>query len=122
MAGDPRQRISGIDDAVHGSRRRHAVLFALAGAGGGRNSRTTRSQDDVPFRLWSTGFWISRILAPPRISREPSQAATHTHFISGFTSQLPLARTPPQGPLRSDLGQFIGQDMPVEDSAHCPHI
>ena len=31
-------------------------------------------------------------------------------------------RTPPQGPLRIDFGQFIGQDMPVELSAHLPHI
>ena len=31
-------------------------------------------------------------------------------------------RTPPQGPLRKLFGQFIGQDMPVEDSTHWPHI
>jgi hypothetical protein len=37
-------------------------------------------------------------------------------------SQLPLSRTPPQGPLRIDFGQFIGQDIPVDPSAHLPHI
>src|SRR6185437_4696042 len=42
--------------------------------------------------------------------------------MSGFTSQLPSARTPPHGPLRRVLGQFIGQVMPVECSTHCPHI
>ena len=52
----------------------------------------------------------------------PSQACTQTHFISGFTSQCPLSRTPPHGPLRRFFGQFIGHDMPVEESAHCPHI
>ena len=56
------------------------------------------------------------------IDREPFQAWTQTQGMSGSTSQLPLARTPPQGPLRSCLGQFIGQDMPVEESAHWPHI
>ena len=54
--------------------------------------------------------------------REPSQALTQTQGMSGSTSQLPLARTPPQGPLRSCLGQFIGHDMPVEDSTHWPHM
>ncbi|MNT74523.1 hypothetical protein D3C72_2133480 [compost metagenome] len=53
---------------------------------------------------------------------EPFQACTQTQGISGSTSQLPLARTPPQGPLRSCFGQFIGQDMPVDDSAHWPHM
>jgi hypothetical protein len=38
--------------------------------------------------------------------------------MSGLTSQLPSARTPPQGPLRKDFGQFIGHDMPVELSTH----
>jgi len=39
-----------------------------------------------------------------------------------LTSQLPLSRTPPQGPLRNVFGQFMGQDMPVELSTHCPHM
>ena len=52
----------------------------------------------------------------------PSQASTQTQRISGFTSQKPPGRTPPQGPLRSSFGQFIGQDMPVEESTHWPHI
>ena len=52
----------------------------------------------------------------------PSKASTQTQRISGLTSQLPLARTPPQGPLRMVLGQFIEQDMPVLDRAHWPHI
>ena len=56
------------------------------------------------------------------IRREPSQACTQTQRISGLTSQCPFARTPPQGPLRICLGQFIGQDMPVALSTHLPHI
>ena len=47
---------------------------------------------------------------------------THTQRISGTTSQLPSARTPPHGPLRSVLGHVIGQVRPVECSTHCPHI
>jgi hypothetical protein len=54
--------------------------------------------------------------------REPSQALTQTQGMSGSTSQLPLARTPPQGPFLSCFGQFIGQDMPVEDNMHWPHM
>ena len=54
--------------------------------------------------------------------REPSQALTQTQGMSGSTSQLPLARTPPQGPFRSCFGQFIGQDMPVEERMHWPHM
>ena len=54
--------------------------------------------------------------------REPSQALTQTHGMSGSTSQLPLARTPPHGPLRNCLGQFIGHDMPVDDNTHWPHM
>jgi hypothetical protein len=42
--------------------------------------------------------------------------------MSGLTSQLPLARTPPHGPLRKLLGQFMGQDIPVELSTHWPHM
>ena len=52
----------------------------------------------------------------------PATAWVHTHFISGLTSQLPSARTPPHGPLRRFFGQFIGQDMPVEERMHCPHM
>jgi len=40
----------------------------------------------------------------------------------GLTSQLPFARTPPQGPLRNCLGQFMGQDMPVALRTQRPHI
>jgi hypothetical protein len=29
---------------------------------------------------------------------------------------------PPHGPLRRFFGQFMGQDMPVEDSTHWPHM
>src|SRR5438094_259466 len=54
--------------------------------------------------------------------REPSQASTQTQRLSGYTSQLPLARTPPQGPLRKFLGQRIGQLRPVECRMHCPHM
>jgi hypothetical protein len=57
-------------------------------------------------------------LGPSAIRWLPSKASTQTQRISGLTSQLPLARTPPQGPLRRFLGQFIEQDMPVELSAH----
>ena len=53
---------------------------------------------------------------------EPSHAFTQTQGMSGSTSQLPLARTPPQGPFLSCFGQFIGQDMPVEESTHWPHM
>ena len=42
--------------------------------------------------------------------------------MAGFTSHMPFSRTPPQGPLRSVLGQFIGQDMPVRDNWQSPHI
>ena len=49
-------------------------------------------------------------------------ALTQTQRISGFTSQCPFSRTPPQGPLRSVFGQFIGHVMPVECSTHVPHI
>src|SRR6516165_346839 len=95
----------------------------LAGVGAGSVlSRTTFSQEEWPLRRLSTGFWTSRIAPPLAICCDPSQACTQTHFISGLTSQWPLSRTPPQGPLRRFFGQFIEQDMPVEESAHCPHI
>jgi hypothetical protein len=54
--------------------------------------------------------------------RLPSNPSTHTQGMSGRTSQLPLARTPPQGPLRRLFGQFIEHDIPVELSTHWPHI
>jgi hypothetical protein len=60
--------------------------------------------------------------SPSAMRVEPLQAWTHTHRISGFTSQCPFGRTPPQGPLRICFGQFIGQDMPVWLSTHWPHI
>jgi len=53
---------------------------------------------------------------------EPSQASTQTQRICGITSQNPFSRTPPQGPLRNSLGQFMGQDIPVWLSTQCPHI
>src|SRR5450755_333893 len=49
---------------------------------------------------------------------ERSTALSHTQRISGSTSQLPLARTPPQGPLRSVFGHV----SPVSCSTHWPHI
>jgi len=52
----------------------------------------------------------------------PSKASTQTQRMSGLTSQLPLARTPPHGPLRRLLGQFMEHDMPVALNAHWPHI
>ena len=57
-----------------------------------------------------------------RMRLAPAQASTQTQRIVGSTSHAPSERTPPQGPLRSDLGQFIGHDMPVEASTHAPHI
>ena len=45
-------------------------------------------------------------------------ALVHTQRISGFTSQRPSSRTPPQGPLRSVFGHVIGQVQPVECSTH----
>ena len=51
-----------------------------------------------------------------------STAFTHTQRISGLTSQCPFGRTPPHGPLRRVLGQFIGHVMPVECRTHWPHI
>ena len=59
---------------------------------------------------------------PSAMRALPATARYQTHFISGRTSQLPLARTPPQGPLRRLFGQFMGQDMPVELSTHWPHM
>src|SRR4051812_43519032 len=84
-----------------------AGLVTGAFTGFGANSpiflvmRTTRSQDDLPLRLLSTACCTFRIFSnPSSIRAAPCQPCTQTHFISGFTSQLPLGRTPPQGPLR----------------------
>ena len=85
-------------------------------------SRPARSQAEEPLSRWSTGGSTSRMRAPPRIRAAPSQARTQTQRISGLTSQNPPGRTPPQGPFLSSFGQFIGQDMPVEESTHWPHI
>ena len=52
----------------------------------------------------------------------PRQPSTHTHCICGSTSQPPSGRTPPQGPLRTDLGQFIGHAMPLRESRQWPHM
>jgi len=52
----------------------------------------------------------------------PLNASTQTQRMFSFTSQLPLARTPPHGPLRRVLGQFMGQDIPVELRMHWPHM
>src|SRR5690606_4752883 len=82
----------------------------------------TGSHADGARRDRSTGFCTSRILSPCTMLRDPSHALTQTQGMSGSTSQWPLARTPPQGPLRNCLGQFIGHDMPVDDRMHCPHM
>jgi hypothetical protein len=55
---------------------------------------------------------------PPGIRSLPRNASTQTQRMPGLTSQVPSSRTPPQGPLRKFLGQFIGQDMPVELNTH----
>ena len=55
-------------------------------------------------------------------SLAPCTASTHTHGLSGSTSQFPFARTPPHGPLRKFLGQRIGHVSPVECKMHCPHM
>ena len=62
------------------------------------------------------------MLRPRFILRLPAKAWSQTQRISGFTSQKPPGRTPPHGPLRSDFGQFIGQAIPVNESAQAPHI
>ncbi len=60
--------------------------------------------------------------SPSAIWRLPSQAFTQTQGISGRPRNCRPAGTPPQGPLRRPFGQFIGQDMPVEDRMHWPHM
>ena len=42
----------------------------------------TASQDEWPFRRWSTGGWTSSIRLPSAILRLPSQASTQTQGIS----------------------------------------
>src|SRR3954453_14462586 len=42
--------------------------------------------------------------------------------MPGYTSQLPSTPTTPHGPLRSCLGQVIGQAYAVTGSAHWPHM
>ena len=61
-------------------------------------------------------------MVPPPMFRSPSKALTQTQTIEGSISHVPSARTPPQGPFLRFLGQFIGQDMPVDDSTHVPHM
>src|SRR5947209_20091580 len=47
---------------------------------------------------------------------------SQTQRMPGYTSQSPLGLTPPHGPLRSCLGQVIGQAYAVAGNAHWPHI
>ena len=61
-------------------------------------------------------------MVPPPMFRSPSKAFTQTQAIEGSISHKPSARTPPQGPFLRFFGQFIGQDMPVDDSTHAPHM
>src|SRR5690606_7525308 len=96
--------------------------FSLSFSPSAAASAVTRSQAEVSRSDWSTGFCTARIASPFRIRRDPSQAFTHTQGMSGSTSQFPLARTPPQGPFLSCFGQFMGQDMPVEERMHWPHM
>lgn len=98
-----------------------------SGAAGARTAArwvpsATRSQVEVPARSCSTGALIAAGSVPASVRRPPRHASTQTHCMSGRTSQLPSCRTPPHGPLRSCLGQFIGHDMPVAESAQPPHI
>src|SRR5262249_27008656 len=99
-----------------------AFAAALAFSRSAACSAVTRSHADVSLSDWSTGFCTLRMASPFTICRHPSHAFTQTQGMSGSTSQLPLARTPPQGPLRSCFGQFIGHDMPVDESTHWPHM
>ena len=78
-------------------------------------SAVTRSQADFPSILCSRGGNGWREYSIVRMLLAPTQASTQTQRISGFTSQWPLLRTPPQGPLRNDLAQFTGHVMPVTD-------
>src|SRR4029079_16149843 len=78
--------------------------------------------EEVPQRRLSTGGLRSSISWAHGVLGARSTAFTPTHGISGLASHVPSGRTPPQGPLRSVLGQFIGQVIPVECSTHWPHI
>src|SRR5262249_40133429 len=81
------------------------------------------SQDEVSWSRQSVGRSTWSIWSRHSgSSRERSHAWTHTHFISGTTSQLPFWRVPPQGPFRRFFGQRIGHVSPVECRMHCPHI
>src|SRR5690606_24347289 len=75
----------------------HAISFAAASRAAAACA-VTRSHAEVSRSDWSTGFWTLRIASPSTMLREPSHALTQTQGMSGSTSQLPLARTPPQGP------------------------
>src|SRR5882757_1461150 len=113
MARQNRQRIA----------RDRLVLEPHGGGFFSAFSRATRSHDERPCTRWSTANCNSAIAAtPPGMRSLPRNACTQTHFMSGSTSQLPLSRTPPQGPFRNAFGQFMGHDMPVELSTHWPHI
>ena len=85
--------------------------------------RTSRSHADRPIKRWSTGgctTWSG--ISSSRNRWLPSQASTQTQGIPGSTSQLPFARTPPQGPLRIFFGQFIGHYSPVKPTMHWPQF
>jgi len=43
-------------------------------------------------------------------------------FHLGLDLAMPVLPHPAAGPVAQALRQFIGQDMPVEESAHWPHI
>jgi len=87
---------------------RHPVILRAA------LSRATLSQDERPSEpaIHSNLHHTDGGLAFDACARCRQSASTQTHRISGLTSQLPLARTPPQGPLRRFLGQFMEHDMP----------
>jgi hypothetical protein len=76
------------------------------------------AHEEVFQRRLSTGLRMSWISCAHGVFGARSTAFTQTQRISGFTSQFPLGRTPPHGPLRSVLGQFIGQVIPVECNTH----
>src|SRR5690606_21776790 len=119
------QRIERQMDALWifvGMGRAACHVVSLAFSRSAAASAVTRSHAEVSRSDWSTGFCTARIASPCLMLREPSHALTQTHGMSGSTSQLPFARTPPQGPFLSCFGQFIGQDMPVEDRMHWPHM
>src|SRR6185312_7233459 len=80
------------------------------------------AHDEVSHSRLSTGLRMSAISCAHGVFGARSTAFTHTHRISGLTSQCPSGRTPPHGPLRRVFGQFIGHVMPVECRTHWPHI